>query len=402
MTLNGGIGVDTVTLHDEEHIFDETYTITSTTAARTNGFGGLTYAAMEGLTLNVANASPQLINVNSTLAATPVTVNGNAGDDAMVVAALTADWDASILGHLDFNGAGGTDSLRILDTGDVGADNYNVLSFQTTKSSVGSSIGYATIEDYTLQANNDVNTIQVNSSFGEPFRIFANGGADTIDVEGNFIFLSVLVDGGTGLDNVRVNDDAAGIAEVHFNTTQDLASLDIFTGATVVMEQNGSRVIDTDALSIVGTGKLDLTDNDLIVDYAGASQLAAVTALINQGRNGGLWDGNGITSSTAGANPLHNTTLGRMEGSEFDAIYGAAALFSGRTVDATSVLVKYTYYGDADFNGVVNFDDYSRTDAGFNFGRTGWVNGDFDGNSIVNFDDYSLIDLAFNTQGAAL
>ena len=36
------------------------------------------------------------------------------------------------------------------------------------------------------------------------------------------------------------------------------------------------------------------------------------------------------------------------------------------------VLVKYTYYGDSDFNGV------------------------------VNFDDYSLIDLAFNTQGAPL
>ena len=28
--------------------------------------------------------------------------------------------------------------------------------------------------------------------------------------------------------------------------------------------------------------------------------------------------------------------------------------------------MKYTYYGDTDFNGVVNFDDYSRTDAGFN------------------------------------
>ena len=50
----------------------------------------------------------------------------------------------------------------------------------------------------------------------------------------------------------------------------------------------------------------------------------------------------------------------------------------------------------------VNFDDYGRTDAGFNFGRTGWLNGDFDGNGSVNFDDYSLIDLAFNTQESAL
>ena len=57
---------------------------------------------------------------------------------------------------------------------------------------------------------------------------------------------------------------------------------------------------------------------------------------------------------------------------------------------------------NADFNGVVNFDDYSRIDSGFLINRTGWLNGDFDGNGIVNLDDYSLIDLAFNTQGETL
>jgi hypothetical protein len=64
--------------------------------------------------------------------------------------------------------------------------------------------------------------------------------------------------------------------------------------------------------------------------------------------------------------------------------------------------VKYTYYGDTDFNGVVNFDDYVRTDNGFNNHLSGWMNGDFDGNGQVNFDDYVLIDIAFNTQGSVL
>jgi hypothetical protein len=64
--------------------------------------------------------------------------------------------------------------------------------------------------------------------------------------------------------------------------------------------------------------------------------------------------------------------------------------------------VKYTYYGDTDFNGTLNFDDYSRADAGFNGHKSGWINGDFDGNGSVNFDDYSLIDLAFNAQSGAL
>jgi GH43 family beta-xylosidase len=52
--------------------------------------------------------------------------------------------------------------------------------------------------------------------------------------------------------------------------------------------------------------------------------------------------------------------------------------------------------GDADLNGVVNFDDYVRIDNGFTNNLTGWANGDFDGNGQVNFDDYVLIDQSFN------
>ena len=75
---------------------------------------------------------------------------------------------------------------------------------------------------------------------------------------------------------------------------------------------------------------------------------------------------------------------------EFKSIYGYTAPFGGASIDSTAVLVKYTYYGDTDFNGVVNFDDYSRMDTGFNGNRSGWLNGDFDCNGVVNFDDYSL------------
>jgi hypothetical protein len=108
-----------------------------------------------------------------------------------------------------------------------------------------------------------------------------------------------------------------------------------------------------------------------------------------------------MSTAAKNASP-RNTTLGAMEASDFKSIYGPSATFNGEALAGNAVLVKYTYYGDADFNGVVNFDDYSRTDAGFNFGRSGWLNGDFDGNGVVNFDDYSLIDLAFNSQGVPL
>jgi hypothetical protein len=58
--------------------------------------------------------------------------------------------------------------------------------------------------------------------------------------------------------------------------------------------------------------------------------------------------------------------------------------------------------GDADLNGVINFDDYSFTDFGFNNGLGGWSHGDFDGNNIVNFDDYALIDVNFNLQAGSM
>src|SRR6185295_7709457 len=110
----------------------------------------------------------------------------------------------------------------------------------------------------------------------------------------------------------------------------------------------------------------------------------------------------GITSTAAKNNSAHNTTLGVLLGSEYSGANGGTTTFNGRTVAATDTLVKYTYYGDTDFNGKVNFDDYVRTDNGFNNHLSGWLNGDFDGNGAVNFDDYVLIDLAFNTQSGTL
>ena len=69
---------------------------------------------------------------------------------------------------------------------------------------------------------------------------------------------------------------------------------------------------------------------------------------------------------------------------------------------ATDVLVKYTFFGDADLSGTVNAADYMLIDNGFNSGgsTTGWHNGDFNYDGVINGDDYTLIDNAFNTEGS--
>jgi hypothetical protein len=194
----------------------------------------------------------------------------------------------------------------------------------------------------------------------------------------------------------------SGAGQLAINSLR-VTSLHVGAG-TVRILPDGSAGAATHlvTLSIAGGGSsptatLDLEDNDMVVT---GTPLPSIQSLIVFARHGGTWDQPGVSSSAARLRPNHATTLGLLRGSEYIAVNDST--FDGFAVAPTDVLVKYTYYGDTDFNGKVNFDDYVRTDNGFNNHLSGWLNGDFDGNGQVNFDDYVLIDLAFNTQSGTL
>jgi hypothetical protein len=158
--------------------------------------------------------------------------------------------------------------------------------------------------------------------------------------------------------------------------------------------------------------RLDLKDNALILDYDPPSSpigpwdgntYGGVTALVANGRNGGDWSGNGIVTSSAGANDY--TSLGVVEASDALGISGSdTATFAGESIDASSVLVKFTYGGDANLDGVVNIDDYSQLDGSTATGGAlrGWFNGDFNYDGDVNIDDYSIIDGNLPVQGSPM
>ncbi|CAN5645553.1 hypothetical protein BH09PLA1_BH09PLA1_06030 [soil metagenome] len=324
-------------------------------------------------TVNVLNASGNVID--SFLAAPRTTTIYSA------FAAIDGN------GVLQVSGSAGADQFAISQSGSTITVSLGGNNQSFDAGSVNSVV-------FAGLAQND--TLDFNGPVTKPVIFNGGTGDDILNVNsGTFTFAADAV---AGSSNLTVNVAAGAVAL--FNSTQHLAALNV-SGAAQLLT-SGSRVIVTKSLIIPSSGKLDLFNNALIVDYSGASELAATQTLINSARAGGAWTGNGITSTSAkNANP-RNTTLGTMEASDFKTLYTPATPFAGESIDSTAVLVKYTYYGDTDFNGVVNFDDYSRTDAGFNNSRSGWLNGDFDGNGVVNFDDYSLIDLAFNTQGAPL
>lgn len=219
-------------------------------------------------------------------------------------------------------------------------------------------------------------------------------GSLTHDV--NVVGGSLTMNQDANLGSELLSIDVAAPGAVIFNDTQHLASLNVAGAA--VLSPAGDRVLVVDSFATQGSGTLDLADNSMIVDYVQETPIADVQRLINTAREGGSWGGAGLTSNVArNANPK-NRTLGAMESTDFWSIYGQGARFQDEEIDDRAVLVKFTFYGDADFNDHVDFDDYSHIDNGFGNARGGWLNGDFDGNGAIDFDDYSLIDNAFNTQ----
>jgi hypothetical protein len=66
------------------------------------------------------------------------------------------------------------------------------------------------------------------------------------------------------------------------------------------------------------------------------------------------------------------------------------------------VLVKYTYYGDADLSGITTLDDFTLFLNGYQTAGTTWVQGDFDYSGLVTLDDFTLFLAGYQNQGPPL
>ena len=201
-----------------------------------------------------------------------------------------------------------------------------------------------------------------------------------------------------GTGSTSVTTTSASLTANHVRQT----SLSIGAGNTLTIAANGgdngtSRVTN---LSINAAGKLDLANNDLIVDNG---NLTSLTAQIASGLdiNGSYGNGAGITSSAFANDPNFNTVLGIAANSEL-----GYTSFSGQTVDTNDVLIKYTYFGDADLDGVVDTSsDFDLYITGLTSGGSlgGWLYGDFDYNGIVDSSsDFDLYITGLTSQDTTL
>jgi hypothetical protein len=207
---------------------------------------------------------------------------------------------------------------------------------------------------------------------------------------------------------------------IEFDSTQHLARVEIADG-TVTCLPDGGRTLVTDELALAETagvpdGLLDLTNNNLVVDYAGIGPSDSlhdeIEAWVAAGYNGGAWNADpgspaaGISTAYAeagvhalgvldnGAPPMGVDPLSALDGVPLADLLG----------DPYAIIVRFTYFGDADLDGEVDFDDVQRLIQSWNTPPADprWAAADFNYDDRIDFMDVQLLIAGWNNQGAPL
>jgi chondroitin AC lyase len=312
----------------------------------------------------------------------------------------------------DLSGSGGliTTNNAVAATLQVGALNDSAGIFSgTIANGVGTialtKVGTGTLllgntNSYSGNTNISAGTLAVSTTGSlTATKVITVAAGATFDVSGMITSIPAVTVNGTAIFGPSTS---AGIGV--FN----LSNLSVGTAGQISLAKPSSQsnriVLATSALILPGTinawvGELDLGSNDLIVHNG---NLATITNQLQEGDNGGSWNGtSGIVSTAANFDPTHLTSLGVI----LNTTNGTNILhssFDGISTVATDVLVKYTYVGDANLDGKVDGSDYSLIDNGYLHQLTGWYNGDFNYDGVINGSDYTLIDNAFNSQGTQI
>ena len=189
-----------------------------------------------------------------------------------------------------------------------------------------------------------------------------------------------------------ISDD--GLLAVYSNLTLGAvtggASLQVgssVVSATLKIAPNSGTSI-LNGLNIYRNSTLDITNNAIIINGAANTTTEAwILHRLASGYNNGLWNGAGISSSTAAQDP---------------GVYGVGFVtasdpgVTGLTIGQAEI--AYTLDGDANLDGQVNGIDFAIIVDNFNKAAPdGWADGDFNYDGSVNGADLALFGQNFNT-----
>jgi hypothetical protein len=177
-------------------------------------------------------------------------------------------------------------------------------------------------------------------------------------------------------------------ATVNHSGSYSVDNTHLTSGGHLVFQPTGTGVLKTKTLTFAGatdswSGRLDLTDDSMIIDYDGASPATNVMNQLHHSYNDGAWDRDGINSSSAAADSTK--AIGYAESATL-----GLTTFAGQSVDSTSLLFKYTWFGDADLNGQVDVADLGNLASNWQTAAP-WTGGDFDYSGFVDVADLGML-----------
>lgn len=311
----------------------------------------------------------------------PNAVDATAKFGDVLIAARTIYADSAVtVGSLRFNSL---ETYQITGTGSLAID---VSSGTGLISAVG---GTHKINLPLFIRDNTVADIASGATLkiSDPMTLVGNvtltkTGTGTLNIEAPvYHAAAATIVSAAGVTSVQTNLGATTTVNVlggttHLAVSQNLAALNV-SGGVAAIGPSAAVTVTTRALSLTGTGQVDLRNSKMIVDYDGVSALSAVKTMIDTGA---------LTSSQMSA----GLAIGFGEAS--DLFNGLAGSFNGQPVDSSSVVIALTVQGDASLDGVVNSTDFNLLASHYgNIINSRWTQGDFDGDGKVNTLDFNLL-----------
>jgi hypothetical protein len=215
---------------------------------------------------------------------------------------------------------------------------------------------------------------------------------NTLVVEGS---ASIVSNPGSGAPTLAIID--AGTLTINPSTVS-LNGLSLGNGSSAAFNSTSGNLLllGSGGLSIDSTSRFNIADNYINIQN-GAGSLSTIQSEITSGL---------LYSSDTSLGYLG--TVAAIANNQLGTTTPVRTSFGGSAAGSGDLLIRYTYYGDANLDGTVNSVDYGFIDNGWlseqstSTNVSGWGNGDFNYDGIVNGSDYTLIDNAFNMQGNPL
>jgi hypothetical protein len=191
---------------------------------------------------------------------------------------------------------------------------------------------------------------------------------------------------------------------------------DVVNVAGTLRVRGGSTTTsDINTLTIAGTypdnwtGQVDINQNYVVIRNG---NVATIENQLKSGLNlaNGWWNGTGIMSGTAQLDQTYATAVGMivndMNGpagqmyTEFGDVNDPCRV-TDLTGAASEVLLRYTWFGDCNLDGVVDVPtDYFFWQGGVQGAGTGWLWGDFNYDGVVDVpNDYFFWQMGMQLQG---